>query len=73
MVAAFDGSLSDTQALSVTVIDVAEQPPVIASNGGGATAALSVPENQGAGVRVYGLTVGVRPASRRPRNGPALA
>jgi hypothetical protein len=27
----------------------AEQPPVITSNGGGATAALSVPENQGAG------------------------
>ena len=33
----------------MTVTDVAEQPPVITSNGGGATAALSVPENQGAG------------------------
>ena len=73
MVAAFDGSLSDTQALSVTVIDVAEQPPVITSNGGGATAALSVPENQGGGRE------GVRPNSRGyalpavVRNGPALA
>lgn len=49
--AASDGSLSDTQALSVTVTDVTEQPPVITSNGGGATAALSVPRTRGLGGR----------------------
>ncbi len=46
---ASDGTRSDTQALSVTVTDVLEggnSPPTITSNGGGATAALSVAENQ---------------------------
>ena len=41
----------------MTVTDVAEQPPVITSSGGVATAALLVPEIQGAGRRkVDGLT-----------------
>jgi len=52
---AASGGSPRTQALSVTVTDVAEQPPVITSNGGGDTAALSVPENPGAGPE------GVRP------------
>ncbi len=42
-----DGTLTDTQALSVTVADVNEAP-VITSNGGGATAAVLVDENQSA-------------------------
>jgi hypothetical protein len=40
---------TDQQALSVTVVDVAESgnsPPTIASDGGGTNASLSVPENQ---------------------------
>lgn len=48
-VAASDGSLADTQAISVTVTDVAEAAntsPTIVSDGGGATAAKSVLENQ---------------------------
>ncbi|MEO0031191.1 MAG: hypothetical protein RIS94_949 [Pseudomonadota bacterium] len=44
VVAAFDGTLTDTQALAITVSNVNEAP-VITSNGGGATAALSVAEN----------------------------
>ncbi len=40
-----DGTLTDTQTLSVTVADVNEAP-VITSNGGGATATVSVDENQ---------------------------
>jgi hypothetical protein len=41
-----DGTLADAQALRVTVTDVLEnQAPVITSNGGGATAAVSVVEN----------------------------
>jgi hypothetical protein len=43
-VTASDGSLSDTRALTVTVVNVAEAP-VIVSNGGGASAAVSVTEN----------------------------
>ena len=39
-----DGSLIDTQAIAVTVTNVNEAP-VITSNGGGATAAISVAEN----------------------------
>jgi Ca2+-binding RTX toxin-like protein len=39
-----DGTLADTQALAVTVTNVNEAP-VITSNGGGATAAVSVAEN----------------------------
>jgi len=55
----------------VTVTDVAEQPPVITSNGGGATAALSVPENQGAGregVRPNWPSVAAPADLRRHRN-----
>lgn len=40
-----DGSLTDTQTITITVTDVNEAP-VITSNGGGATAAISVGENQ---------------------------
>ncbi len=44
-----DGTLTDTQAIAVTVTDVAETPanvaPVITSNGGGATATVAVAEN----------------------------
>lgn len=48
-VAASDGSLVDTQAISVTATNVAEggnTPPTIVSDGGGMTAAKSVPENE---------------------------
>ncbi len=42
-----DGSFTDTQAIAVTVTDVAENvAPVITSDGGGATASLSAAENQ---------------------------
>ena len=44
IVRASDGSLADTQAIAVTVTDV-DEPPVITSDGGGATATLSVIEN----------------------------
>ena len=44
VVSASDGSLTDTQTLSVTVANVNEAP-VITSNGGGATAAVAVGEN----------------------------
>jgi uncharacterized protein YjiK len=37
---------TDSQALAVTVLNVNEFPPVITSDGGGANAALSRPENQ---------------------------
>jgi hypothetical protein len=40
-----DGAKSDTQALSITVLN-SEEAPVISSNGGGGTAAISVAENQ---------------------------
>lgn len=43
-----DGRLSDTQAITVTVTNVDEpgnEPPFISSNGGGATATVSVAEN----------------------------
>lgn len=43
-----DGRLSDTQAITVTVTNVDEpgnEPPFISSNGGGATATISVAEN----------------------------
>jgi hypothetical protein len=40
-----DGTLTDTQAIAVTVTNVVNELPVITSNGGGATAAISVPEN----------------------------
>jgi VCBS repeat-containing protein len=40
-----DGTLTDTQAIAVTVTPVDEFAPVITSNGGGATAAVSVAEN----------------------------
>jgi hypothetical protein len=44
-VQAGDGSLADTLALSVTVTGVNDRTPVIASDGGGAAAALAVAEN----------------------------
>jgi hypothetical protein len=44
IVRASDGLLSDTQAISVTVVD-ANDPPVITSNGGGAAAATTAAEN----------------------------
>ncbi len=40
-----DGINTDTQTIAVTVANVNEAPPVITSNGGGATAALSIAEN----------------------------
>ncbi len=40
-----DGLLVDTQSLAVTVTPVNESVPVITSNGGGATAAISLAEN----------------------------
>ena len=43
VVSASDGSLSDSQALSVTVTNV-DETPVISSNGGGTTAAVTVAE-----------------------------
>jgi VCBS repeat-containing protein len=43
-VRAFNGNLSDDQTLTVNVTDVPE-PPVITSNGGGDTAAVSIKEN----------------------------
>jgi 6-phosphogluconolactonase (cycloisomerase 2 family) len=41
-----DGALSAFDELTVTVTNANEYPPVISSNGGGDTAAVSVPENQ---------------------------
>ena len=40
-----DGTLTDTQAIAVTVTAVNDNNPVITSNGGGPTAAISVAEN----------------------------
>ena len=45
IVKASDGSLSDTQAIAVTVTD-ANDAPMITSNGGGASAAFNAAENQ---------------------------
>ncbi|TSB01856.1 beta strand repeat-containing protein [Sphingorhabdus contaminans] len=42
---ASDGSLFDDQAISVAVANVPDNPPTITSNGGGATAAVSISEN----------------------------
>ncbi len=44
-VMASDGTLFDTQAISVMVTDANETPPVITSDGGGATAAINLLEN----------------------------
>ncbi|AMV27035.1 Cadherin domain protein [Gemmata sp. SH-PL17] len=41
-----DGTLTDTQTISVTVTGVNDNNPVITSNGGGATAAVNAAENQ---------------------------
>ncbi|KPF79313.1 hypothetical protein IP88_02090 [alpha proteobacterium AAP81b] len=46
VVRATGGGLSDEQAIAVTVTGVDDNAPVITSNGGGATAALNVAENQ---------------------------
>ncbi len=40
-----DGTLTDTQAIAVTVTNLNDNAPVITSNGGGATAAISLAEN----------------------------
>ncbi|WP_442506694.1 DUF4347 domain-containing protein [Novipirellula sp. SH528] len=40
-----DGSLTDTQAIAVTVTAVNDNAPAITSNGGGASAAINVSEN----------------------------
>jgi Ca2+-binding RTX toxin-like protein/type III secretion system FlhB-like substrate exporter len=45
IVQAGDGSLSDQQTLAVTVTNLNDNAPVIISNGGGATAGLSIAEN----------------------------
>ncbi|WP_068075782.1 beta strand repeat-containing protein [Novosphingobium lentum] len=45
VVRATDGTYFDDQALAVTVTNVPDNPPVITSNGGGATASLSIAEN----------------------------
>ena len=67
IVRASDGALNDTQALAVTVTDVAAEPVVISSNGGGANAAINVAENgtavttvvaTGAGALTYSLVAG---------------
>ncbi|BDT69843.1 hypothetical protein os1_40350 [Comamonadaceae bacterium OS-1] len=49
-----DGTLSDTQALSVTVTDVNDNAPAVTSNGGGATASVSIAENGTAVTTVTG-------------------
>src|SRR5262249_50569830 len=43
-----DGSLTDIQAIAVTVTAVNDNNPVITSNGGGASAAINVAENTSA-------------------------
>src|SRR4051812_6830479 len=40
-----DGTNTDTQAIAVTVSNLNDNAPLISSNGGGATAAISIPEN----------------------------
>src|SRR5450631_2854458 len=40
-----DGTLTDTQAIAVTVTNLNDNPPVITSNGAGATASVNVAEN----------------------------
>lgn len=45
VVRASDGTFFDEQAISVKVTDLAENPPTIRSNGGGATAAINILEN----------------------------
>src|SRR6266571_7488409 len=40
-----DGTLTDTQAIAVTVTDVNDNAPVITSNGTGATASVNIAEN----------------------------
>lgn len=48
--------LSDTQAITVNITQVVNVPPVITSNGGGATAAISYAENGTASVTVVTAT-----------------
>ena len=48
IVQASDGSFTDTQAIAVTVTNVNDNAPVIASNGGGVSASLSIAENTSA-------------------------
>ncbi|NIJ19346.1 Ca2+-binding RTX toxin-like protein [Sphingomonas naasensis] len=51
IVRASDGALADTQAIAVTVTNVNEAP-VISSNGGGTTAAITLAENSGVAATV---------------------
>ncbi len=60
-VQASDGSFADTQAIAVTVTPVNEHPPAITSDGGGATASVSVAENATA-VTTVAATDGDLPA-----------
>jgi hypothetical protein len=55
VVRASDGLLSDTQAISITVND-ANDPPVITSNGGGNSAALTASENSTATITTVTAT-----------------
>lgn len=48
IIRASDGTFVDDQAISVTVNNFPENPPIIMSNGGGATAAVSISENSAA-------------------------
>ena len=48
-----DGALTDTQSIAVTVTDINEAP-IITSNGGGASAAISIAENGTAVTSVTG-------------------
>ena len=56
-----DGSLIDTQAIAATVTAANDNAPVITSNGGGATASLSIAENSTA-VTTLGATDADLPA-----------
>ena len=51
-VLASDGTLSDTQALSITVTGVNDSPPVITNNGGASNASVSIAENSTAVITV---------------------
>ncbi len=59
-VQASDGTLTDTQAIAVTVTNVGV--PIITSNGGGATASVSVTENSSAVTTVVASDIDPNPA-----------
>ena len=58
IVQASDGTLSDTQAIAVTVADIHDVAPVITSNGGGSSASLNVAENLNAVTAINSVSVG---------------